>query len=76
MVCFAERDAFCYQIIRQLGGVSITLLRRFLTTRTFHLNAIQHQRSHMQTVQPGVERIEQPFFVFLHIFIVCQRETF
>ncbi len=76
MVRFTERHAFGDQVIRQLGGVGIALLRRFLATRAFHLNAVQHQRRHMQTVQPGVERIEQPFFVFLHIFVVGQRQPF
>ncbi len=26
--------------------------------------------------QAGIERIEQPFFVFLHIFVIRQRQTF
>ncbi|MPN62512.1 hypothetical protein SDC9_210261 [bioreactor metagenome] len=76
MVRFTERHAFRDQIIRQFSGVSVSLLRRFLATRTFHLNAVQHQRSHMQAVQPGVERVEQAFFVFLHIFVVGQWKSF
>ncbi|CNT83442.1 Uncharacterised protein [Salmonella enterica subsp. enterica serovar Bovismorbificans] len=76
MVRFAERHAFRDQVIRQLGGVGISLLRRVLTTWAFHLNTVQHQRRHMQAVKPGIERIEQPFFVFLHIFVIRQRQTF
>ncbi len=76
MVRLAERYAFRHQIIRQFGGVGVTLLSRFLATWTFHLNAVQHQRRHMQAVQPGIERVEQTFFVFLHIFVVSQRQTF
>ena len=74
MVRFTERYALRHQVIRQLGRVRIALLRRFLTARTLHLNAVQHQRAHMQTVEPGVERVEQPLFVFLHIFVVRQRQ--
>ena len=74
MVRLAERYAFRHQIIRQFSSVGVTLLRRFLATWTFHLNAVQHQRRHMQAVQPGI--VEQTFFVFLHIFVVSQRQTF
>ncbi|MNT19526.1 hypothetical protein D3C72_1547880 [compost metagenome] len=76
MVRLTERHAFGDQIIRQFGRVGVALLCRFLTTRTFHLDAIQHQRRHLQTVHPGIQRVEQPFLVFLHIFVVRQRQAF
>ncbi|MNI64066.1 hypothetical protein D3C73_1194820 [compost metagenome] len=76
MVRLTERHAFGDQIVRQFGRVGVTLLRRFFTARTFHLDAIQHQRSHLQAIHPGIKRVEQPFLVFLHVFVICQRQAF
>ncbi|CSI06705.1 Uncharacterised protein [Vibrio cholerae] len=30
----------------------------------------------MQAIKPSVERIKQPFFVFLHVFVVRERQSF
>ncbi len=75
MVRLAERYAFRHQIIRQFSSVGVTLLRRFG-------NADVSPECRPAPAPPyagspaSIERVEQTFFVFLHIFVVSQRQTF
>ncbi len=74
MVRLTEGYPFGHQIVRQLGGIGIAALGRRLGTLDVHLQVDQHQRRHVEAVVPGVEGIEQPFLVFLHVLVVGQRQ--
>ncbi len=72
MVRFTEWNPLGYQIVRQLGSVGVAALRRRHGALTIHLQIDQHQRRHVEAVVPGVEGIEQPLLVFLHVLVVGQ----
>ncbi len=74
MVRLAERDALGHQIVRQLGGVGVAALGRRLGAIAIDIQIDQHQRRHVEAVVPGVEGIEQPLLVFLHVLVVGQRQ--
>ncbi|MNK88119.1 hypothetical protein D3C87_1080730 [compost metagenome] len=74
MVRLAEGDPLGHQIIRQFGGIGIAALGRRLGAFAIHLEIDQHQGRHVEAVVPGVEGIEQPFLVFLHVLVVGQRQ--
>ncbi len=74
MVRLTERNPLGHQIVRQLGGVGVAPLRRRHGALAIDLQIDQHQRRHVEAVVPGVEGIEQPLFVFLHVLVVGQRQ--
>lgn len=74
MVRLAERNALGHQIICQFGGIGVTALGRRLGTLAIDLQIDQHQGRHVEAVVPGVEGVEQPLFVFLHVLVIGQRQ--
>ncbi len=72
MVRFTEWNPLGHQIVRQLGGVGVAALRRRHGALAVDLQIDQYQRRHVEAVEPGIEGIKQPLFVFLHVLVVGQ----
>ena len=72
----SERDAFTYQVISQFSGIRITLCGGNSAAFFVERQAVEHFTGDAQTAVPLIHGIEGTFFVFLHIFVIRQRQTF
>ena len=75
-VAVAERHAFFHQVIRQIGGGSEALHHGDAHIVGFDGHAAHHVSVNPQGVDECVGGVKQRFFVFLIVFVVCQRLRF
>ncbi len=72
----SERNTFTYQVISQLRSIRIALGSGNPAAFFIKRQTVEHFTGDTQTAVPLIHRIEGAFFVFLHVFVISQRQTF
>ena len=75
-VAFPERDTFGNQVISSVCGIGEAFRGSHGGDFRFYGHGIEHIRENADAGGERVVRVEYRRFVFLHIFVVCQRQAF
>ena len=70
----AKGHALARQVIRQLGRIQIAASCRSFCSRFVDAQVSQDGSAHIQAIQDCIHRVEDCFLVFLHIFVVGERQ--
>ena len=71
-----ERQSFADQIIGHVGSVGEIIVKHLPHAGGIQLHAFEHGRIDGKTELQGIDRIEQAFFIFLHVFVIGHRQSF
>ena len=74
-MCVTERYAVVYQIICRIGGVGKSVFCAVFHYIIPELHCGNHTLKQSQTSLYGIDGVKGQFFIFLHVFIICQRDS-
>ncbi|MNH98638.1 hypothetical protein D3C73_513810 [compost metagenome] len=70
----AERQTFAYQEVSDISCIGKVRVDGFTHPALVHLHRRNHWRKQLECPCKGGYSVEHALFVFLHIFVVCQRQ--
>src|SRR6185369_15829262 len=75
LVRFTERHSLSHEIVCELRRIHVTTRR--CRSRSLFINSDipQHRSRYTQTRRGRIERIKHRLLVFLHVFVVCERQS-